>query len=246
MCAPTVAPIGRSRCRGRRRALRSRKNRQRRLRYLRVQARRFARRVGIRPPRSQPWWIEAPDELGLLEQDLPGEYGHFDRIVIGRSIVYRGYVDLDPLPLRRRIALVFPGPPSRVRPVVMADGPRTPRHRFKSYRPMPLCMWYARDAPDMQWRPGSGLAGLIDIARVHLFREVRFRQTGRWRGPEVHLEDADALTNRALRRARDHDGLRTRCWCASGRRYIRCHGATPPEHELALLGLEMVDTRLVA
>jgi hypothetical protein len=162
---------------------------------------------------------------------------------VGRSIVYRGDVDLDPLPLRRRIALVFPGRPSRVSPVVMADGPRTPRHRFTSYRPVPLCMWYSCDEPDMQWQLGRGLAGLIDIARVHLFREARFRQTGRWRGPEVHLNDADVPTNRALRRAPARDGGRTRCWCGNGRRYIRCHGEIPAERELALLGIDaMTDT----
>jgi hypothetical protein len=187
--------------------------------------------------RSQPWWIEAPDELRLLEHDIPPEYAHFDRIIVGRSMVYRGDVDLDPLPLRRRIALIFHGRPSQVSPVVMANGPRTARHRFTSYRPMPLCMWYSRDRPDMQWQLGRGLAGLIDIARIHLLREARFRQTGRWRGPEVHLNDADMSANRALRRALDRDGGRIRCWCGSGHRYIRCHGEIPAERELALLGI---------
>ena len=81
------------------------------------------------------------------------------------------------------------------------------------------------------------VAGLIDIARVHLFREARFRQTGRWRGPEVHLDDSGVQTNRAIRRAHDRHGGRVRCWCGSGRRYIRCHGEISPERELAMLGI---------
>jgi hypothetical protein len=205
---------------------------------MRLQARRLARRVGIRhAARQPPWWFEAPAELELLERDLPPEYAHVERKVVGRAIVYRGEVDLDPLPLRRRIAVVFGERPSSARPVVMADGPRTPRHRFTSYRPMPLCMWYSRDEPEMQWQLARGLAGLLDIARVHLFREARFRQTGRWRGPEVHLDDSDVPTNRALRRARERDGGRVRCWCGSGRRYIRCHGQIPLARELAMLGI---------
>jgi SEC-C motif len=222
----------------RRGACRTRKNRTRRLRYLRIQARRLARRAGLRSARrTTPWWIEFPDELRLLEYDLSPEYDHFERAIVGRAIVFRGDVNLDPLPLQRRIAVIFPGRPSRVRPIVMADGPRTPRHRFTSHRPRPLCMWYSGDEPDMQWRLGRGLTGLIDIARVHLFREARFRQTGRWRGPEVHLKDGVVPQNRALRRAQLRDGRRTRCWCGSGRRYIRCHGGIAPERELAILGI---------
>ncbi len=242
MSAPTGAAVARSRHRGRGRSYRPRKNRARRLRYLRLQARRLAWRVRIRPAaRLQPWWIDAPEELALLERDMPPEYAHFERIVVGLAIVYRGDVDLDPLPLRRRIALVFPGRPSRSSPVIMADGPRTPRHRFTLYRPMPLCLWCSRDEPDMQWQLSLGLAVLIDIARVHLVREARFRQTGRWRGPEVHLDDADVPTNRAFRRTREREGGRVRCWCGSGRRYIRCHGEMHADRELAILGLAHVE-----
>jgi hypothetical protein len=231
--------VTRSRHGSRRRARRPHKSQARRLRYLRVQARRLGRRVGRRPTtRAQPWWTEAPEELSLLERDIPREYLHFKRSVVGRSIVYSGEVNLDPLPHRRRIALVFPGRPSTARPVVMADGPRTPRHRFTSYRPMPLCLWYSDDAPKMRWQLHDGLAILIDIARIHLVREARFRQTGRWRGPEVHLEDGDVPTNRALRRALGRTGGRVRCWCGTGRRYIRCHGEIAPEWELSLLGLQ--------
>jgi len=205
---------------------------------LRLQARRFARRAGFRPAAPPlPWWIEAPDELEQLERALPAEYTHFERTVIGRSIVYRGEISLDPLPVLRRLALVFPARPSKIAPVVMADGPRTRRHRFTSYRPMPLCMWYARDEPDMQWQLHQGLIGLIDIARVHLVREARFRQTRRWRGLEVHADGPDIPVNRAFRRMSRRDGVRLRCWCGSNRRYTRCHGEITAERELLILGI---------
>ena len=173
----------------------------------------------------------------LLEAGMPPEYQHLERVAIGRALVYRGEVSLDPLPNTRRVAIVFNGSPSRSRPVVMADGPRTRRHRFTAYRPLGLCLWYAHDDPAMQWRLEHGLVALIDITRLHLLREARFRQTGRWRGPEVHLDDSDAPTNRAYRRALDRDGPRVKCWCGSRRRYIRCHGAVAEQRELATLGL---------
>lgn len=168
---------------------------------------------------------------------MPHEYQHFDKVVIGRSLVYRGEVSLDPLPRTRRIAIVLNGPPSAVRPLVMADGPRTERHRFRMYRPLPLCLWYSEDPPEQKWSLAGGLVGLIDITRVHLFREDRFRATGRWPGPEVHLDGPKVPENRALRRALERERPRVRCWCGSGQRYIRCHGGVAEERELASLGL---------
>ncbi|MCU1348894.1 MAG: hypothetical protein JWO56_1924 [Acidobacteria bacterium] len=172
-----------------------------------------------------------------LEADMPPEYQHLERIVVGRALVYRGAVSLNPLPNMRRIAIVFNDRPSRTRPTVMADGPRTKRHRFTAYRPLPLCLWFADDSPEKQWRLENGLVGLVDITRLHLLREARFRQTGRWLGPEVHLDDSDVPTNRAFRRMVDRDGPRVKCWCGSGRRYIRCHGGVAEQRELVALGL---------
>jgi hypothetical protein len=172
---------------------------------------------------------------------MPPEYQHIQKVVIGRALVYRGEVSLDPLPRSRRIAIVLNGPPSTARPQVMADGPRTDRHRFTTYRPLPLCLWYADDPPEQQWRLADGLVGLIDITRVHLFREDRFRATGRWPGPEVHLSGPRVPGNRARRRALDRNHPRIKCWCGSGRRYIRCHGGIGEQRELAALGLLQAD-----
>jgi hypothetical protein len=209
---------------------------------LRIQARRLARRVGLLPAQKwQPWWVTHREELVELEAGMPPEYQHFEKVVIGRALVYRGAVSLDPLPRTRRIAVVLSGPPSTVRPQVMADGPRTDRHRFKTYRPLPLCLWYADDPPEQQWRLTDGLVGLIDITRVHLFREDRFCATGRWPGPEVHLEGPKVPENRALRRALDRERPHIKCWCSSGQRYIRCHGGIAERRELAALGLLQAD-----
>lgn len=177
---------------------------------------------------------------------MPLEYRHFEKVVIGCALVYCGEVSLDPLPRSRRIAVVLNGPPSRVRPQVMADGPRTDRHRFKTYRPLPLCLWYANDPPEQQWRLADGLVALIDITRVHLFREDRFRATGRWPGPEVHLDAPKVPENRALRRAAERDRPRLPCWCGSCRRYARCHGGVEEERERAALGLLRSEERRLA
>lgn len=46
------------------------------------------------------------------------------------------------------------------------------------------------------------------------------------------------MTKRSLRRAHEREGPRVKCWCGSGRRYIRCHGDLPEQRELAVLGLD--------
>ena len=142
-----------------------------------MQARRFGRRFrkqrGGRSPR--PWWKTAELELATLERGLPAEYAHFKRAVIGRALVYRGEVELDPVPVRRRLTVIFPGRPSTTAPIVMADGPQTRRHRFHTYRPTSLCLWYAGDHPGMRWQLQDGLVGLIDTARVHLV-QLRVRR----------------------------------------------------------------------
>jgi hypothetical protein len=199
-----------------------------------LQARRLGRsfRHGRRGPRERLWWDERRLEFGTLEHGLPPEYQHFERVQIGRALVYRGEVDLDPIGTRRRLTVIFPGPPSTTRPIVMASGPTRSRHRFRTYRPTSLCIWYASDHRDLQWRLEDGLTGLIDLARRHLVHEAWWRETGRWEGPEVHREATSSSTT--LARKRLH---RARCWCGSKQAYRVCHGAIPAELELQLLGL---------
>jgi hypothetical protein len=203
-----------------------------------VQARRLGRRFRPnrvrRRGRRRPWWEASRIEYtGLERHGLPEEYAKLERIQIGNALVYRGEVELDPIGVRRRIAIVFPGPPSTTPPVVMASGPRRSRHRFHTYRPTSLCLWYAKDFPAMRWRLPDGLGVLIDLVRVHLVREAWWRETGLWDGPEVHRDpNPKALSPTARKR---HE--RRKCWCGSGYRYTNCHGSIPAKQELAILGI---------
>ena len=73
---------------------------------------------------------------------------------------------------------------------VYADGPPDSPHR---YAPHPkdhgqrssLCIWFPDDAPDQRWTASDGLLSLIEMTRVHLFKEAHWRETGEWLGAEV-------------------------------------------------------------
>jgi hypothetical protein len=196
---------------------------------MRHRARRLRRRIAWS---RAPWWERWPHELLRLEYDLPPEYGHFTCTRLGDALVYRGKIELDGLGITRKIAIVVPRRPSIYSPYVMADGPRPTRHRWNDFRPTRLCLWYARDPKGMRWTLEDGLVRLIDLARVHLIRELWFMSTGTWPAPEHHQPPN--------RRGTDHkDALtreRRRCWCGRGR-YAGCHGAVAPEDELVALGI---------
>jgi hypothetical protein len=46
-------------------------------------------------------------------------------------------------------------------------------------------MWYVLDPPGKRWVHEDGLVALLDLAKFHLYREERYRETGRWMGPEA-------------------------------------------------------------
>lgn len=122
----------------------------------------------------------------------------------------------------------------------MASGPSRSRHRFGEYRPTSLCLWYGRDRDSLRWTSRDGLAGIIDLARIHLAREVHWRATGVWLGPEVHLEPRVQRHRPKRQNELDRERMkraRLRCWCASGRAYTACHGALSAAEELSLLGV---------
>lgn len=68
------------------------------------------------------------------------------------------------------------------RPQVFVADPRPMRHRFDSGA---LCMWYEFDPPERRWVFDDGLMALVDLASLHLYREERYRETGRWMGEEA-------------------------------------------------------------
>lgn len=49
-----------------------------------------------------------------------------------------------------------------------------------------LCMWYPKDKRNRVWRASDGLRALLDITALHLYKELRFKETGLWPGEEVH------------------------------------------------------------
>lgn len=195
-----------------------------RLRRLRGRARRRA---------ARGWWVRHPLELIALENGLHAEYQGFGRRVVGRALVYNGEVDVGDAGTRR-VALIFSERPALRAPMVMVDGPRRSRHRYRWARPTSLCMWYPPDRPPWRWTLEEGLVGLIDRTRVHLLKEAWWRVTGRWDSPEVHREVRGSEQRRSL--ASRKVIQRQRCWCGS-RPYSACHGQGDESDELLALGL---------
>lgn len=224
---------------------RNRRRQKRHARLVRYQAKRLRRRLRAarrsKAWKARPWWEQVPGELAMLERDFPPEYANFTRDRIGDALVYRGLVELELLGIQRKVIIIFRGRPSVFRPIVMADGPRRSRHRFYWSRPSSLCLWYAPDPDSMRWTLKDGLAGLIDLARLHLVKESWWRATNEWPGREVHRQppagdELKPLPPRQRSRATLLRRQRQRCWCGAGR-YNRCHGAIPVEEELVILGL---------
>jgi hypothetical protein len=179
-------------------------------------------------------------ELVALRRNFPEEYGTWTGRRIGKALVLTGVVDVPTLLKRRNVAICFPGPPSKVRPIVMVSGPTTSRHRFVQYRPTSLCLYYYRDPASMRWDLRSGLAGLIDLIRQHLFKEEWWRATNKWVGAQVHLDPAPARPGVGRRSERPRAVLQRKrqpCWCGHSR-YASCHGALPEMEESRLLGIE--------
>jgi hypothetical protein len=231
---------GATRGRARRRPRRCWRERKR-LHASRVRQRRLARRrrsAAFRRRRwtNAPWWYRHPLEWAALESRFPVEYAGFRRRVIGKAFVYTGRVDVGDAGTRR-LALIFPERPSRVPPIVMADGPRRSRHRYRWARPTSLCIWYPRDPDSQRWTLKEGLHGLVDRARVHLLKEAWWRVHDRWDSPEVHQEPrgTERRVTSSTRRGLLRDD-RQRCWCAR-KRYAACHGAINAHDELRQLGL---------
>jgi hypothetical protein len=67
-------------------------------------------------------------------------------------------------------------------PVITVDGPCESPHRYGLNQ---LCIWHPADPPEQCWIAEDGLLALIDHARLHLFKEAYWRETGSWPGPQA-------------------------------------------------------------
>ncbi|MEJ7786290.1 MAG: hypothetical protein WKF96_15915 [Solirubrobacteraceae bacterium] len=81
---------------------------------------------------------------------------------------------------------------------VYADGPTGSPHRYaphpKDCRRRPsLCIWYPDDPADQRWVPADGLLSLIEMTRIHSFKEAYFREAGEWLGEEVLHHERTAV-----------------------------------------------------
>ena len=227
---------------------RRRKKLKRRTRSIRIHAKRAKRALRARGSRQawreRVWWEQYPLELETLFGGMDA-YPDFTAERVGRALVCRGEVELDTLGKTRRLVVIFPGRPSRVRPIIMADGPKRSRHRWYWSRPSSLCLYYAPDHEGLRWKLKDGLVGLIDLSRVHLIKEAWWRVTDEWDGYEVHRRPPAGTEQRPRRPKETYRRVsveslrlaRVRCWCGT-RRYVKCHRAIPAEEELRILGLK--------
>ena len=105
---------------------RRRRRREKHLRLLRIQAKRFRRRLRRADSRerwrAKPWWARWPLEWAAVEQDVETVYPGFIRYRVGRALIYHGVVDLDVIPKQRRLTIVFPDRPRHRSPVVWSTG----------------------------------------------------------------------------------------------------------------------------
>lgn len=147
-----------------------------------------------------PWWRRDVAARGRMEASIRPRYPGIKIHKSEKRLFYELELDLEVYePRRVRIVFKAKEPASCVE--VFADGPTESPHRYGERR---LCMWYPADPPELRWLPEHRLVGLIEMARLHLFREEYWRRTGgwdggEWLGPEVHPdeEEAEEATNEA-------------------------------------------------
>lgn len=86
-------------------------------------------------------------------------------------------------------------------PKVFTDGPTESPHRYRHESDRSLCLWYPGDGPDRRWQPEDGLAQLLGMIAMHLFKEAYWRETGVWLGEEGPHGEQIVRNDRAERRS---------------------------------------------
>ncbi|HWM55525.1 MAG TPA: hypothetical protein VNO20_09075 [Solirubrobacterales bacterium] len=146
-----------------------------------------------RTRRKPPWYQHFPTRL-RFEREARAAYPHISMREVGarkRSEVAYGLKIPVPEYEDRSIELVFPrmiARPEFTR--VYADGPTESPHRYRASERdkqgrSSLCIWDPDDPPELRWVPEDGLLSLIEMTRLHLFKEAYWRETGDWPGAEA-------------------------------------------------------------
>lgn len=145
-----------------------------------------------RPRRKPPWYQHFPTRL-RFERKARDAYPRirlrevgvrrYPEIAYGLKVSVPEYED-------RSIELVFPRTIARPEFCrVYADGPTESPHRYRASDRdkrgrSSLCVWHPDDPPELRWVPEDGLLSLIEMTRLHLFKEAYWRETGDWPGEE--------------------------------------------------------------
>jgi hypothetical protein len=141
--------------------------------------------------RSATWEQNLPLQL-RFERDARAAYPSLTRRAVGRRknarIAYRCTVPIEGYEPRRIELRFFRTTSQPEAPRIYADGPESSPHRFgargKDPR-RPLCIWYPDDPPERRWVPRDGLLSLIEMVRIHLFKECYWREKHVWLGEEA-------------------------------------------------------------
>lgn len=137
----------------------------------------------MRRSKPAPWFHDFLRRLNF-EKEARGVYPALSGIKHGkgRNAQVRYVVVLEvPEYEPREVQVVFRNRSEIGIPTIFADGPKESPHR---YRGGSLCIWDPEDTPERQWNESDGLAVLLDMIAVHLFKEAWWRETGEWLGDQ--------------------------------------------------------------
>ncbi|MBW3569121.1 hypothetical protein KY385_03275 [Candidatus Parcubacteria bacterium] len=128
-------------------------------------------------------WFEEPETRRMFESGLSGT--DFTVLHAGISNGKCIYVVSIPIKAYRTSTLVrieFNGKSASV----YAPGLSGLRHVNPPAPEQSLCLWYPGDGAARKWKFEFGIVPLLELVRLHLYKEMRFKETGRWPGEEVH------------------------------------------------------------
>ena len=146
-----------------------------------------------RTRRRSSWEQHFPTRLRFERTARAAKPPHTRRAVGGRKYTRIAYELVVPVPEYedRQIELLFhrtTPQPELTR--IYADGPTGSPHRYAPHPKDPrqrssLCLFYPADPAELRWVPGDGLLSLIEMTRIHLFKEAYWRETAEWPGEEA-------------------------------------------------------------